>query len=266
VAVSVVLGMAVALVCGLAGLLGARAGLIGVLTLVVFVVFNGAPESNRSAVGQAVGVLVGGLAITIATVLPHLWDRQSWALALAPVPSIRERLPAGLDIRDRFVRHGVRLSIVIGIAMLISQLDSYPHDYWIPMTVAWVTKPDKDGTTTRIVERVVGTILGIIVAVVFIDGLHASDMAIAIFAGFGLALAVLAVTANYPVAVVGVTVMVVSLFTFDGEPVGQTMVLRILMTIAAGVLAFLSFLILPAQPRRERRPRAGASGGAATAA
>lgn len=257
IAVSVLIGVVVALLAGWAWLLGTRAGAIGVLSLVSYVVFNGAPDSQRSAVGQAIGVLVGAVAITLVTVLPHLRDRQSWLRAQAPVPGIRARLHGSFDARNVYVRHGVRLAIVIGIAMLLSQTDEYPHDYWLPMTVAWVTKPDKDGTSTRIVQRILGTIAGILVSALVIDGLRASSMVIAVFAGCGLALAVLFVTANYSVAVIGVTVLIVSLFTFDGDPVGETMVLRICMTIAAGVLAFLAFYLWPPEPRHGRAHRAG---------
>lgn len=242
---SVVLVVVVALVCGMAGMLGPRAALIGVLSLVCYTIFNGAPDSDRIIAEDVLGMFIGGITVTVVMVLPHLWDKADWRAASVSVPGIRARLSGQFDPRNDLFRHGVRLAIIIGLATLISDLTSYPHDYWLPMTVAWVTKPDKDGTSTRIIERIVGTIVGVLVTALVVDVLHFNDVLIAIFAGLGSALAVLFVRANYSIAVAGVTMLVVGLFTFDGDPVGETIVLRIILTIAAGVMAFMAFYIWP---------------------
>lgn len=246
---SVVLAVLVALVSGMAGMLGARAALIGVLSLVSFTIFNGAPDSDRTILENSLGMVVGGTAVTLAMVLPHILRGSAWMRAATPVPGIRSRLEGKFDPGNDLFRHGVRLAIVIGLATLVSDLTSYPHDYWLPMTVAWVTKPDKDGTATRIIERISGTILGVVLTALVIDGLGIGLVAIAVFAGIGLALAVLFVRANYSIAVVGVTMLVVGLFTFDGDPVAETLVLRIILTVLAGVMAFLAFYIWPPAPR-----------------
>lgn len=247
---AVALAMLIALAAGVAGIIGPRAGVIGIGALVLFIIFNGTPASDRSAVAQALGVAVGGIAMTVVTVVPHVVARHSWLAAGTPVAGIRARLAGRLDARNVFVRHGVRLAIVIGIAMLVAGVNHEPHAYWLPMTVAWMTKPDQNGTDERIVQRVLGTIAGILVAALIVDVLHAGPLAIVVVAGVGMALSVLFMQANYPVAVIGVTVMVVSLLTFDGDPVGQTMAFRIILTVAAGVLAFLAFYVWP--PARDR--------------
>ena len=246
---SVVLAVLVALVSGMAGMLGPRAGLIGVLSLVSYTIFNGAPDSDRIIAEDVLGMAIGGVAVTFAMVLPHLRRPAGWLPASVPVPALRTRMTGQFNTRNDLFRHGVRLAVVIGLATLVSDLTSYPHDYWLPMTVAWVTKPDKDGTATRIIERISGTIIGVVLTALVIDGLQINDVLVAIFAGIGLALAVLFVKANYSIAVVGVTMLVVGLFTFDGDPVGETIVLRIILTIAAGVFAFCAFYVWPPVPR-----------------
>lgn len=246
---SVVLAVLVALVAGMAGMLGPRAGLIGVLSLVSFTIFNGAPDSDRTIIENVLGMALGGTAVTLVMVLPHMFRSAAWMRASTPVAGIRARLAGKFTSSNGLFRHGVRLAIVIGLATLVSDLTSYPHDYWLPMTVAWVTKPDKDGTATRIVERISGTILGVMLTALVIDGLGIGEVAVAVFAGVGLALAVLFVKANYSIAVVGVTMLVVGLFTYDGDPVEETLVLRIILTVLAGVLAFAAFYIWPSAPR-----------------
>lgn len=250
---SVVLAVVVALIAGMAGMLGPRAALIGVLALVSYTIFNGAPDSDRGIAESVLGMAIGGIAVTVAMRASHVLDRASSGTASVPVDGIRHRLEGQFDSRNDMFRHGVRLAIVIGVATLVSDLTSYPHDYWLPMTVAWVTKPDRDGTATRIVERISGTIAGVFLTAFVIDVLQVNDVLVAIFAGLGLALAVLFVKANYSIAVVGVTMLVVGLFTFDGDPVGQTIVLRIILTVTAGVFAFGAFYIWPPAPRHVGR-------------
>ena len=252
---SVVLAVLVAAVAGMAGMLGPRASLIGVLALVSYTIFNGAPDSDRIIAEDVLGIAAGGVAVTIAMLLPHLRG-AGWTEAGVPVSGIRARVAGQFNARNDMLRHGVRLAIVMGVATLIADLTSYPHDYWLPMTVAWVTKPDKDGTATRIIERITGTIVGVLLTAAVIDGLQINDVTVAIFAGIGLAVAVLFVKANYSIAVVGVTMLVVGLFTFDGDPVGETIVLRIILTISAGVLAFLAFYVWPPARVEESKPAA----------
>lgn len=250
VVLGLVLAIAIALVAGLAGMLGPRGALVGLLALVSFTVFNGAPESHRSIVQSALLMGAGGFIMTVVTVVPRMFQDRFWRLARTPVEPLRDRLRGQFTMRNDFVRHAVRLAVVIGLATLLVDITSYPHDYWLPMTVAWVTKPDRDGTANRIIERIAGTIGGVLLAAYLIDVLNWNDVEVALIAGAAAALAVGFIAANYSVAVVGVTLLVVGLFTFDGDPVAATLVGRIIATIAAGVMAFLGFYIWPpARPR-----------------
>lgn len=233
------LAVVLSLVFGAAGLLGGRAGLIGLLSLVLFAVFSGAPESDRTIIVNVLMVGLGGLSITLVTVLPHLIaNRGAFAVAMAPVTPMRERLVGQLTWDNQFVRHAARLCVVFTIATFISDLSSVPHDYWLPMTVAWVTKPDRDGTVSKIIARIAGTILGVIVIAVAFDVLHFVTLPAAILLSCASALAVAFIWANYAIAVTGVTALVVGLFTFDGDSVLDTLVTRILATVLAGVMVF----------------------------
>lgn len=241
----------IAFICGFVGAAGPRSALIGVLALVLYIVFSGAPESERLVLGSALVVGLGGFTMTVATVLPHLMRRGAWRAAVEPVVPFRERMRGRWHLDDNFLRHGVRLALLVTIATIIADLTTFPHDYWLPMTIAWVTKPDRDGTTTKIVARVAGTIAGVLTTAVVVDVLDVGDVEIALLTGVAAAVTVAFIWANYAIAVVGITFVVVGLFTFDGDPVGETIVLRIGATLLAGVMAFLGFYIWP--PARGRR-------------
>lgn len=235
--------------CGFAGALGPRAALIGTVTLVIYVVFNGAPDSDRLILDQFLAVGLGGFIMTLVVVLPHIFVRHAWAIAMTPVPSIRERLRGQSDLDNIFFRHAIRLTILIGITVIISDITTLPHDYWLPMTIAWVSRPDPNGTTSKILSRIAGTIVGVLIVWGLVDGLHIQEPGVILVSGIAGAVVTAMIWANYAVTVAGITVLVVTLFTFDGDPVGETLILRVLMTVGAGIIAFLGFYIFP--PKRD---------------
>lgn len=132
-----------------------------------------------------------------------------------------------------------------------------PHPYWLPMSVAWMSKPDHDGTVVRVLHRLVGTVLGLIAAslvVIVFDPTGGGFFPAAIV---GVALAIAFIWANYATAVAGVTLWVVSLFAMVGDPVVSTMDARLLATAAAAVLVLASTWIsdwmTSAMRRRDER-------------
>ena len=245
VLLGIVMTVPIAFVCGFVGAAGPRAALIGVLTLVVFIIFSGSPDSERLVVNTTLLVGLGGFVMTVVTVLPHLFERETRHLHIEPEPPFRERMRGRWNLDDDFLRHGVRLAIVITLATIASDITSYPHDYWLPMTIAWVTKPDQNGTATKIIARISGTVVGVLITVVVVDLMAMRPEGIAIAVGIAAAVTIAFVWANYAIAVCGITFIVIGLFTFDGDPVGSTIVLRIILTILAGVVAFAGFYIWP---------------------
>ena len=233
------LAIILSLVFGAAGMLGPRPAIIGLLSLVLFAVFSGAPESTRTKEVDVLMIGLGGLVITAVTILPHLIaNREAWRVALVPVPSIATRLRGHITWTEQYVRHAARLCVVVTLATAMTDRTDFPHDYWLPMTVAWVTKPDVDGTVSRIFSRVVGTFVGVLVVVVAADLLGLNPFLMGLLFGCASALAVAFIWSNYAVAVTGVTTLVVGLFTFDGDPVWDTIENRVLFTVLAGLMVF----------------------------
>ena len=270
---TVVMGMGtvvsavVAFGCGFAGGAGVNARVGGVLSLVLFAVFLGIPSSERSAVEDCLlvglgGVLVLGWLIALRLLLHR---RKSWG-APPLSPSVIDRLRPRLNPRDDFFRHGVRLAGAFTTATVISQLLMWPHQYWIPMTVAWVALPDPTGTATRVAGRVLGTLLGVALITLVIEGAGPGPYAIAVLVGIGALIAEVFIVANYLVCVVGVTSFMIALFTLVGDPVGQTVAYRAICTILAGVITIAWSMVWPSVGHEHRRlfrgrRESGAEGG-----
>lgn len=241
---------AVALVCGVAGVAGPRAGLGGLLTLVTFIIFLGAPQLPSAAVDNALLVGLGGMVVIMVTVGRHLLrDRGAWRTSLTPVPGLWARIRPRLNLDEPFVRHGVRLAVLIAVATYLSQAWDVEHGFWLPMTVAWVTKPDPDGTVSRVAGRLVGTVSGLAVCALLLMVFHVSGyLAIAICA-VSIVVIVAFVAANYAIAVLAITVLVVVLFSVQGDPVTSEIDVRLVATVLATLMAIGASYIwrLPAQ-------------------
>jgi MFS family permease len=263
----VLIAVVMALVAGFAGALGKRGGLIGVLSLVLYVVFSGAPDTERTAISSAVLVAIGGIvqlliggafallsnrrhpitqqAITQQVMTEHVSEERR---------SVMDRLREHTRRDSQFARHAVRLAVAVGVATVIAQGTGWPHEYWIPMTVVWMSRPDKNGTSTRVVERTLGTFLGIGISLLFIDLIGTGPIRMPLYIFFGTLFAIAFINANYPIAVGGITLIVITLFTIDGEPLSETVPYRLVCTLVAAVITIAASFLWPYRPQTTTKP------------
>lgn len=181
-----------------------------------------------------VGIRTGRLtAPRIATAVAARWAET------------RHRIVAHAGRSDPLVRHAVRLAVVFGVAIALSQALDLPHPYWLPMTVAWISRPGQGNTTVRVAARVAGTVVGVLVSGLVVLGLDPGPWALVGCIGLSAVLAISFLAANYAIAVTGITTFVFFLFTLAGEPVGSSLSSRLLATVLAGILVVLAALIWP---------------------
>lgn len=197
-----------------------------------------AVQQMRLGLGEALGALGDGvLTGGMRSVPVDLRGSQESLSALVG--------PATFD--DLILRHAVRLALaeMVGTALAVAM--DFPHNYWIPMTLAWVLRPDLAGTAVRVTGRIGGTLLG----------LGLSWLVLGIF-GFGPVpvLAVVLVSSviiyafivpNYALCTVGVTAFVIAVFGLLNDPLVETIGLRLAGTVIAAVIAVAAVLALPAR-------------------
>ncbi|CAB4905944.1 MAG: hypothetical protein F2923_00710 [Actinobacteria bacterium] len=230
--------------CGIAGVVGQRGALNGMLALVMFSIFAGTPARGHSIAIDGMFVALGGaIHLIVVVAASFIVDRSKLQSNAGPTSSFWVRLRSGFSRPHHFLRHGLRLALAMVIATALSDVLEWPHEYWIPMTVAWVSRPDFTGTTTRIIERFAGTVLGIAAALLFIDGFALHDYWLCVVAGAGVGLCLAFVRANYSISVIGVTLVIISLFALQGESVGETLAYRLAATTLACVIAALASVI-----------------------
>jgi uncharacterized membrane protein YccC len=227
---------AAALLAGFAGAIGTRASLIGVLSLVVFTIFAGTPEVPWEFVPNALLMGLGGVVQTAVTCIPPLIRNRQLIHKPDDAGFVLPRMREHLHAKDPFVRHAVRLAIAILAATVIEFVIQHPHAYWIPMTVAWVARPDHNGTVSKVAARMIGTLIGLVLVAATIWAFGWSEVGIVLIIGGGSMLALAFIWANYAIAVAGVTTFVIALFSLIGDPVRATLPIRALDTFIAGVI------------------------------
>lgn len=140
---------------------------------------------------------------------------------------------------SQLFRHAVRLSIVVFVCSSLVEIFHIEQGYWILLTAVLVCQPNYSATKTRLVQRVVGTILGVIV------GLSFRYLSPTLEAQLGLLVAsstlfFLFRTNNYSFSTFFITIQVLISFDIVGLDPDGAMLPRIFDTLIGAGLAWLA--------------------------
>ena len=165
-------------------------------------------------------------------------------------------LRANLTLRSASARHAIRfgLSLAAGVA-LYRALDLRDHGFWIPLTILFVMRPEREETDHRLVLRALGTVLGLLVATAIAVAFPGNDLVDIVALTLAAALSFGLLTVQYALFTAAITTYVVLLSDTLGEPAFDAAGQRVLGTAIGIAIAFLAFLIWP-NPGEGRAHRA----------
>jgi hypothetical protein len=226
-------------------------GLVAALTLLVS---QGLFLEPDDALPALLWGTVGGLSQV-------LWSLLVWVV----VDRCARGEPSGWDagevaatFRSNFnlgsenLRHALRFgaSLAIGVAVYrVFDMDN--HGFWIPLTILFVMRPDRDETYLRVVLRAVGTVLGLIVATAIAEAFGTGDVLAVVVLTAATALALGLLTVQYALFTAAITVYVVVLTDTLGESAWESDKLRLIGTAVGLLITFLAFVFWP-DPERGR--------------
>ncbi len=127
------------------------------------------------------------------------------------------------------------------------------------MTVAWIAKPDRDGTVDKVTSRVIGTLFGVAIAGTLIAVTPFSSVFSLIMIGVASYFVLAFLTPNYMITTTGITVFVFFLFRVVGFPMDGSITARVASTLIAAVLV-LTAIRIGLQPRNFDEGTAAPSG------
>ncbi|MFD7905629.1 FUSC family protein [Kitasatospora sp. NPDC059747] len=229
------------------------------------------PEVADVPVRLARAIEQGGSEITVPDWRPDTPARQALDAALraaadtvagrevvlgtAPAPP-----PDPWRIRARLlsrgsVAYGLRVALCIAVGAAVTANYPLSKSYWVPMTIAFVLKPDLGSVFLRAVSRSVGTVLGVALTAAVV-GVTTDEWILTAVAALCVALLPYATAAHYGLTTVAMTPMALLLLQLGGQSSAAEFRPRVLDTaLASAIVLLLGYLLWPERPRHRIEPR-----------
>lgn len=176
-------------------------------------------------------------------------------LGTAPAPP-----PDPWRIRARLlsrgsVAYGLRVALCIAVGATVTANYPLSKSYWVPMTIAFVLKPDLGSVFLRAVSRSVGTVLGVALTAAVV-GVTTDEWILTAVAALCVALLPYATAAHYGLTTVAMTPMALLLLQLGGQSSAAEFRPRVLDTaLASAIVLLLGYLLWPERPRHRIEPR-----------
>ncbi|MBL0216828.1 MAG: FUSC family protein [Myxococcales bacterium] len=188
--------------------------------------------------------------ITAEGVIASLGDDSEPLRAHVPEPEprrpLREVLRDALDPSGFVLRHAVRVAVVVSVAMTLARVLDLSHRYWVTLTAFLLLTPLAAATRVRALQRVVGTIVGGVLAAAVpwaVDDPRIVLVLIVVLAGLSASV----VQLNYAIYASLMTptfVLLAEVHSTEVDLVG----IRIANTLIGAGLVVLGTLLWPARP------------------
>jgi hypothetical protein len=193
--------------------------------------------------------------VTIGGITQVTWSLLVWAFAEHRArgepsgwdwPAVKTALRSNLSLESSAFRHGIRFGIALATGVAVYRIfDMDDHGFWIPLTILFVMRPDRDETYLRLVLRAAGTAVGLLIATAAAETIGGSDIAVVtiLFLAAGFCFGLL--TVQYALFTTSVTVYVVLLTDTLGEDAWHAADLRAIGTAVGILIAFLAWVLWP---------------------
>ncbi len=156
----------------------------------------------------------------------------------------RDRLIKQISLSAPLMRHAIRLSLALMAGYVLMLMTGDTYGFWILLTIVFVCQPYYGATLTRLTERIVGTLLGLVIGWALLrlvpDPFTQSAFVVAAAVYFFVFR-----SSRYTLATAGITIFVLLSFNQVGDGFGL-IVPRLLDTLAGSLIAGVSvWLVLP---------------------
>lgn len=165
-----------------------------------------------------------------------------------PLPETGDGWYRQLRPASPIFKHAVRVGLATATAVTICREWLPPHGYWIVLTTLVILKHDYTTTKGRFAQRLLGTIVGGLLAMIPAAYIHNLALLDGLLLVFGV-LAFSHLPRNYGLYVMFLTPFVVLISTIAAPADARVAIERITETILGGVLAFVIASLLR-QPRQ----------------
>jgi hypothetical protein len=158
----------------------------------------------------------------------------------------KRRLRENWTLASPFGRHAIRYGAALGLGVAIYRIAGMrEHGYWIPLTILFVLRAEREETDRRLVLRAVGTLVGLALATGLAFAFDGTEPWIAIVLAISAALSFGLITVQYALFTAAITTYVVLLTDTLGEARLDAAGQRVIGTVVGIAIAWLAFRIFP---------------------
>ena len=151
-------------------------------------------------------------------------------------------LRANLSLESQSARHALRFGAALAAGVAAYRLLGMDvHGYWIPLTILFVMRPERDETDNRLILRGLGTLVGLILATAIGEAFVGEDVLLGVILTLAAALTFGLLTVQYALFTAAITIFVVVISTALGQPALQTVDERATGTALGILIAFLAW-------------------------
>ncbi|MDO6460177.1 YccS family putative transporter [Granulosicoccaceae sp. 1_MG-2023] len=153
------------------------------------------------------------------------------------------RLQENLTLQSPYFRHAVRQALLALLSCLIINSLNLPMGYWILLTAIFVCQPNYAATQAKIVQRIIGTLLGVVVGSL-LPALAPDQITLLSLIVVANTLFFYFRTSNYGFSTLFITVQVFLGFAMTGMDTQSMIIGRLLDTVIGAAIAWacVSFL------------------------
>jgi uncharacterized membrane protein YccC len=223
-------------------------GSVSLSATVALVVFAGNPTGSHSELELAGFTLAGGtLQAALAAIVP---TRSGYPVHPRPLTYLRDAVAGALSWAHPIGRHAVRLGLALSAATAIYRVLPVDRGYWIPITVLFVMRPEGGRTRTRIVQRFLGTVIGLVAITLVVALVEPGALVLSVICAVCMVPAYAYLWIDYTRFNAGLAGAVVALAALLGLPEPVAAFNRLVDTVVGLALIFAFLALLPEAPRR----------------
>jgi uncharacterized membrane protein YgaE (UPF0421/DUF939 family) len=155
-------------------------------------------------------------------------------------------LRSNLSHESQSARHALRFGAALAAGVAAYRLLGLDqHGFWIPLTILFVMRPERDETDHRLILRAIGTVLGLILATAVAEAFGGQDLALAAVLTVAAAFSFGLLTVQYALFTTAITTYVVLMSSTLGEAAFRAAGQRATGTALGILIAFLAWRLWP---------------------
>jgi uncharacterized membrane protein YccC len=155
-------------------------------------------------------------------------------------------LRSNLTLASNSARLAIRFGAVLaGGVATYRLLGMTNHGYWIPLTILFVMRPDREETDHRLILRALGSVLGLAAATAIAESFGGDDLVVGSVLTLAAALSFGLLTVQYALFTAAITTYVVLMTATLGEGAFEAAGQRALGTALGILIAFLAWRLWP---------------------